>query len=317
LKHHRSLDKELLPLKDLFAEEAKRIGFSFCGFARNEPLENLRPFYTDFIQRKGHAGLTYLESSLEKRLNPGLVLEGTKSVIALLMNYFPHETIPADDNLIIAKYAYGSDYHRIMRQKMELLVNFLKTQADDVKAKAFVDSGTVLEKIWAQRCGVGWQGKNTLIINKTAGSFFFIGIIFTNLELIPDSPETDHCNGCRKCAEACPAGALDNPYQLNIKRCISYYTIEKKEEIPGFLKGKLNNRIFGCDICQDVCPYNRLSTPHTEPGFVIMPELAGRRKSDWIKLTPSLFDRLFANTAVARTGYVHFMKTIRFNSGQE
>ncbi|MCX6279536.1 MAG: tRNA epoxyqueuosine(34) reductase QueG [Bacteroidetes bacterium] len=293
------------------SEEALRLGFSFCGFARNESLENLRSFYTDFIRQKDHAGFTYLENFLEKRLNPDLVLKGTRSVIALLMNYYPAEIIPEEDNFIIAKYAYGKDYHRIMRQKMEMMVNFLEKPGIEVKAKSFVDSGAALEKVWAQRCGVGWQGKNTLIINKTAGSFFFIGIIFTNLELIPDASETDHCGDCRRCVEACPTGALNSPYQLDIRKCISYYTIEKKEETPAYLRGKLKDRIFGCDICQDVCPYNRLSKPHAFPGFSPSSELTGMKKNDWLHLTPEIFNRLFSGTAVERTGYLHFMKTIR------
>ena len=236
-------------LKQLIKTEALRLGFSHCGIARNDSLEELRPFYSGFIKREGYAGLKYLETFFEKRLHPELVLEGAKSVIALLMNYFPPDIIPVQDNFIIAKYSYGNDYHRVMRDRINDMVNFMKLSCDTLQAKGFVDSGAILEKAWAQKCGVGWQAKNTLTINQSAGSFFFIGIILTDAEFESDQPETDHCGKCSKCVNACPTGALDIPYQLNIPRCIAYLTIENKEEIPENLRSKLNDRIYGCDIC--------------------------------------------------------------------
>lgn len=290
-------------IKELIRVEALRSGLSHCGFAGVGPLEELRPLYSDFIRRNGHASLKYLETNIEKRLHPELVLPGTKSVIALLMNYYPPEIIPDDDNFIISKYAYGTDYHGFMRSRLNGLIDFMQLSCGNVKAKAFVDSGAVLEKAWAQKCGVGWQGKNTLIINKSAGSFFFIGIIFTNLELEPDPPETDHCGMCNNCVAACPTGALETPYQLDLHRCISYLTIESREEIPSDLKTKLSNRIYGCDICQDVCPYNRFATPHEVAGFMPSEELVKLRKKDWLALTVPDFDRIFAGSPVERSGY--------------
>ena len=278
-------------------------GFSFCGIARAEPLEHLRPFYDDFIARGGYAGFSYLKDHAEKRLNPELVFRGARSVIALLMNYFPVQIIPTEDNFTISKYAYGLQYQRIMRERMQTVVNFIRAEHPGADAKAFVDSGPVLEKAWGQRCGVGWQGKNTLLISKTAGSFFFAGIIFTNLELAPDVPETDHCGDCRRCVDACPTGALHTPYQLDIRRCISYYTIEKKEEMPAFIANKLDGRIYGCDACQDVCPYNRFAQPGTLPEFSPSPELLAMRKPGWLGLTPESFKAIFAGTPLERTGF--------------
>ena len=293
-------------LKELIRDEALRIGFSFCGFAKNDSLEELRPFYTEFIRRQGHAGLKYLETHLEKRMHPELLLEGTKSVIAVLLNYYPPEIIPEDDNFIISKYAYGADYHQVMRVRMNELVDFIKISCGSHQTKAFVDSGAVLEKAWAQKCGVGWQGKNTLIINKTGGSFYFIGIILTDQALEPDLSETDHCGTCNNCMTTCPAKALDTPFQLNISRCISYLTIENKEGIPADLKNTLNNRIYGCDICQDVCPYNRFAIPHAISEFLPAKSLAQMRKNDWLNLTEPDFNRIFAGSPVKRLGYTRF-----------
>jgi epoxyqueuosine reductase len=303
-------EKASVGMKEMIRSEAMRLGFSHFGVARNDSLEPLRPFYSDFIRRKGHAGMGYLEYYLEKRLHPELVVEGTKSVIALLMNYFPPEIIPEKDNFIIAKYAYGTDYHPLMRSRMMALVNFMKLSCGSLASKGFADSGPVLEKAWAQKCGVGWQGKNSLVINKSAGSFFFIGIIFTDLDLEPDAAETDHCGTCNKCVTACPTGALDLPYQLDIPRCIAYLTIESKEEIPEDLKSALNDRMFGCDICQDVCPYNRFARPHQTPEFLPSEPVMNLRKQDWTALTESDFDRIFAESPVKRLGYHRFKRMI-------
>ena len=290
-------------MKERIRAEALRIGFNLCGFARNDSLEELRPFYTDFIRRQGHAGLKYLETYFEKRLHPELVLENTKSVIAVLMNYYPPQVIPETDNFIISKYAYGTDYHQVMRLRMNELVNFMKLSGENLQAKAFVDSGAVLEKAWAQKCGVGWQGKNTLLINKSLGSFVFIGIIFTDLEIEPDPPETDRCGTCNACVAACPTGSLEPPGQLNIPLCISYLTIESSEEIAAELKEKLADRVYGCDICQDACPYNRFALPHAVPEFLPSESLMQLRKKEWLDLTETDFNQIFADSPVKRAGY--------------
>jgi epoxyqueuosine reductase len=227
------------------------------------------------------------------------------------MNYFPPEIVPEKDNFIISKYAYGPDYHKDMRKRVDDLVGFMTRSCSNSRAKAFVDSGAVLEKAWAQKCGVGWQGKNTIIINKSAGSFFFIGIILTDLELEPDQPETDHCGNCNKCTMACPTGALSTPYQLDIPSCLAFLTIESKKEMPGDLKNKLNDRIYGCDICQDVCPYNSFAKPHPDALFRAPEEMMKMRKKDWLTLTESDFNRIFAISPVKRIGYQKLMSNIR------
>ncbi len=303
-------DNKVSDLKQLVKTEALRLGFSHCGFASNDSLEELRPFYSGFIQQKRYASLEYLETHFEKRLHPELVLDGTKTVIAVLMNYFPPEIIPEEDNFIISKYAYGADYHVVMRKRLKTLSDHMKSIGKEHQSKVFVDSGVVLEKTWAQRCGVGWQGKNTLIINKASGSFFFIGIILTDLELDPDPSATDHCGTCSSCVSACPTGALDTPYQLNITRCISYQTIENNAEIPSELKSKFTDRIYGCDICQDVCPYNRFARPHQTPEFLPSAELMNLRKPDWVAMTETEFDRVFAHSPVKRAGYQRFKRAL-------
>jgi epoxyqueuosine reductase len=291
--------------------EALKLGFSFCGIANVEPLEDKREFYSEFIRQKRHGKFHYLETNLEKRLNPGLIIEDARSIIAVLLSYYPPEPLPEKDNFVIAKYAYGKDYHIVLKKKMNDLIRFIKAEYPDLRSKSFVDSGAVMEKTWAQQSGLGWQGKNTLLINRNCGSFFFIGIILTNLELEPDQPEKDHCGHCEKCIRACPTGALEHPYQLDISRCISFHTIENKEPIPKALKNKFRNRIFGCDICQDVCPYNKSAIRHHEPDFLASEILSGMRKNDWINLTKEKFDELFRESCIKRTGYEKLMGTIK------
>lgn len=297
-------------LSELIKEEAQRLGFSFCGIARCEPLEYMRPFYSGFLSSGGHAGLHYLESYREKRLNPDLVMKGAQSVIAILMNYYPARIQPSEDNYLISKHVYGRDYHRIMRERLEKLTRWMQQEYGPHRSKSFVDSGPVLEKVWAQRCGVGWQGKNTLLINKTGGSYFFIGIILTEMDFDPDPAMPDHCGTCDRCVKACPTGALDQPYHLRIERCISYHTIESHPEHGAPSTQKLYERIYGCDICQDVCPYNRFARPSTDPEFNLFPELIIFRKKDWISLTEDQFLEIFRDSAVRRIGYKNFIRNV-------
>jgi len=300
-------------VKKSIINKAIELGFSQCGFAQCEPLENLRSFYNEFVSEKRFATLQYLERYAGQRLNPDMIMHGAKTVISLTMNYYPPEQIPEDDNFIVSKYSYGYDYHALMRERLNCLIGFMQSTFGNLRARAFVDSGPVLEKAWAQRCGIGWLGKNTLVINKSTGSFFFIGIIFTDLFIEPDQPETNHCGECEKCVKACPAGALDIPWQLNISRCISYLTIENKTEFSDDMKNKLKDRIYGCDICQDVCPYNRLAQAHVVPEFLPSERLMKMRKRDWISLTEQEFNLLFTGTPVMRLGYDRLMRNIHAN----
>jgi epoxyqueuosine reductase len=301
----------MIPAEIKIKEEALRLGFSACGITKATDLEEFRPFYQDYLNRKKNGDMRYIETYRDKRLDPRLVFEAVRSIIAVLFNYYPEKIIPETDNFILSKYAYGRDYQVLIKERLSLLVSFMKQEFGEMKARPFVDSGPLLEKVWAQRCGVGWQGKHTILINQNTGSFFFIGIVFTDMLLEPDPPETDHCGNCSRCTEACPTNALSIPYQLDIPRCISYQTIVNKNTIPGEIARNLNNRIYGCDICQDVCPYNKFAKAADPANFPVNPDLYTLRKKDWINLTEEHFTVLFTGTPVMSKGYAHFMQTIR------
>lgn len=267
-----------------------------------------------YMERKPPGTFDYLSTTLAKRLDPRQIMEDVKSVIVLLLNYYAPEIPQEESGIIIARYAYGKDYHFVVKDKLDKLVSFMKAEAGEIRANAFVDSGPVMEKAWAQHGGAGWIGKNTLLITKPAGSFFFIGIIFTDLEVEPDEPERDHCGACNRCVEACPTGALELPYRLNPAKCISFWTIESKSVIPEELKDKFHNRIYGCDICQDACPYNKFAIPNNEPAFTISDDLKSMRTKDWLNLTEEEFRRIFRDSPVIRAGYEKVMRTVRFLS---
>ena len=289
--------------------KSRELGFSFCGFAKASPLAEEENRYTDFIRQKKHATFGYLERFLPQRLDPGLILPESRTVIGLLLNYYPEGVIPEKDRFIVSKYAYGKNYKKVVKDKLNGLIRFMKEESGELKARAFVDSGPVMEKRWAQKCGLGWQGKNTLLINPSAGSFFFIGIILTDLELEPDRPETDHCGGCDLCVRACPTDALHESYCLDISLCISYHTIETRHPVPEDLFSHFRNRIFGCDICQDVCPYNRYAKSSGEPVFQINKFLKTATVQDWFGLTEDKFIETFADSPLLRTGYEKIMNT--------
>lgn len=296
--------------------KALELGFSFCGFAKAWSLEQERDFFVSYLSEKRNAGLHYLEREPEKRTDPRLVFEGTQTVIGLLLNYFPEEILPEEDNFIISKYAYGKDYHKVLKELTHAFVLYMKEEYGSVRAKAFVDwGGPVLEKAWARECGLGWTGKNTLLINPEQGSFHFIAIILTDLLIEPDAPETDHCGNCSLCVDTCPTGALEHPYELNPSKCLSYLTIEKKAVLPEELQDKFNNRIYGCDICQDICPYNRLAVPHTITDLLASQTLKSYRKKVWLKLTEKQFESLFKDSAIYRIGYEKLVKNIRIAAG--
>ncbi len=300
-------------MNEAIRAEALRLGFSHCGFSQAQPLNELRNYYTSYIKAGKQQGFSYLAEYAEKRMDPSLLLPGVKSVIALLMSYYPSDIIPEQDHYIIAKYAYGEDYHPLIKKKMNLLLDFIKTLSPEAEGRIYVDSGPVMEKAWAMRCGLGWQGKNTLLINKKGGSYYFIGIILTSLELTPDQPETDHCGECNICREACPTGALETAYELDISRCISYYTIENKIEIPAEIGQHLKDRIYGCDTCQDACPYNHFAKPDRQTVFAASPELMKMRKADWHNLTEDQFNQLFKHSAIKRRGYDLLKRNILSN----
>jgi epoxyqueuosine reductase len=257
--------------------------------------------------------MKYLEENFDKRLDPTLLVPGAKSVISLGYNYFPKQDLKqSDSDLKIAKYAYGEDYHFVIKDKLKIFIERLREKIGEVNGRAFVDSAPVHERAWAHKSGLGWVGKNSLLLNKNMGSFFFLSELIVDLELEYDSPIKDYCGTCTACMDACPTDAIPQPYVVDGSKCISYFTIELKEEIPATVKGKFENWIFGCDICQDVCPWNRFSKPHHEPSFDAHPDLEKMTTKDWTEISEEVFQKLFKKSAVKRTKLSGLQRNIRF-----
>lgn len=291
---------------------AARMGFSFCGIAKAEFLEKEAPRLEQWLQRGYQGKMSYLENHFDKRLDPRLLVPGAKSVVTLGYNYFPTEDLSQDSQLKIAKYAYGEDYHHVIKDKLKNLLEELRLSIGDIDGRAFVDSAPVMERAWAQRAGMGWIGKNSLLLNKRMGSFFFLAELIIDLELDYDSPVKDYCGTCTACMDACPTEAIPEPYVVDGSKCISYFTIELKEAIPEEVKGKFDNWIFGCDICQDVCPWNRFSSAHQEKKFEPSDELKDLSKSDWREITEEVFEQVFRRSAIKRTKWQGLQRNIEF-----
>ena len=293
---------------------AQDLGFNFCGIAKAEFLEEEAPRLESWLSRNYHGKMAYMANHFDKRLDPAKLVEGAKTVVSLVYNYFPSEGLPnGTGDYKIAKYAYGKDYHFVIKDKLKLFLARLSEEVGDVGGRAFVDSAPVLERQWAQKSGIGWLGKNSLLLNRKMGSFFFLAELIIDLEANPDPPHiTDYCGTCTRCIDACPTDAIVQPGVVDGSRCISYFTIELKEEIPQSVKGKFENWVFGCDICQDVCPWNRFSTPHTEPEFEPHPELKEMDKKEWEEITEDVFSRVFQKSAVKRTKLKGIKRNINF-----
>lgn len=293
---------------------SRELGFSFCGISAAVFLEEEAPKLTEWLKR-GYAGkMSYLENHFDKRLDPTLLVPGAKSVVSLLYNYFPETEINHGNDLKIAKYAYGDDYHFVIKEKLKEFVFRIRESIGEIDGRVFVDSAPVMEREWARRAGLGWIGKNSLLLNREMGSFFFLAELIIDLPLEYDGPVRDYCGTCTACMDACPTDAIPAPYVVDGSRCISYYTIELKDELPSEMKGKFKNWIFGCDICQDVCPWNRFSKPHQEKAFQPPEELVNISNDNWKELSREVFARVFKNSAVKRTGYDGLMRNIRFVS---
>lgn len=255
--------------------------------------------------------MSYMENHFDKRLDPTLLVDDSKSVISLLLNYYPEQT-QVSDTYKISKYAYGQDYHFVIKEKLKEFLFSIQENIGEVSGRAFVDSAPVLDKAWAAKSGLGWIGKNSNLLSKQVGSFFFIAELIVDLELEYDTAVTDHCGSCTKCIDACPTEAIVAPYVVDGSKCISYFTIELKENIPQEMKGKFDDWAFGCDVCQDVCPWNRFSKPHSEPLFNPNPELLSMAKKDWEEITEDTFRAVFKNSAVKRTKYDGLKRNINF-----
>lgn len=291
---------------------ARNLGFSFCGISKAEFLEKEAPRLEEWLKR-GHQGkMNYLENHFDKRLDPRLLVPGAKSVVSLLYNYFPKKDLARADNLKIAKYAYGEDYHFVIKDKLTEFIDRIGEEVGEVSGRAFVDSAPVMERAWAAKSGMGWIGKNSLLLNRQQGSFFFLAEIILDLELEPDGPMKDYCGSCTACMDACPTDAIPEPYVVDGSRCISYFTIELKDEIPQEVKGKFENWVFGCDICQDVCPWNRFSQPNAEPSFQPNPGLEKMTTREWQELTEEVFNSLFKKSAVKRTKFSGLKRNVSF-----
>ncbi len=292
--------------------EAKRLGFLSCGISKAEFLEEEAPRLEAWLTNNMHGEMKYMENHFDKRLDPTKLVEGSKSVISLLLNYHTPKLQEDSEAPKISKYAYGTDYHFVIKDKLKRLLEFIQEEIGEVHGRAFVDSAPVLDKAWAAKSGLGWMGKHSNLLTKQLGSFYFIAELIVDLDLDYDMPTTDHCGSCTACIDACPTEAIVAPYVVDGSKCISYFTIELKDSIPEAFKGKLDNWMFGCDVCQDVCPWNRFSKPHREPLFNPHPELLSMTKKDWEEITQETFNKVFKNSAVKRTKFSGLQRNIRF-----
>ena len=267
--------------------------------------------FEDWLNQGYQGTMSYLERNFDKRLDPTKLVPGAKSIISLTFNYFPPKKILDDNSFLISKYAYGKDYHIIIKDKLKALFSQMKKEVGDIEGRVFVDSAPIHERAWAKISGLGWIGKNSLLLNKKMGSYFFLAEIVCDLELEYDSTISDHCGTCTKCIDACPTDAITQAQVVDANRCISYLTIENKNEIPKELSKSFNNYIFGCDICQDVCPWNKFSTSHNEREFLPKEELSKMSKKDWQELTHETFNKIFKNSAVKRTKFQGLKRNIK------
>ncbi|MEJ7557877.1 MAG: tRNA epoxyqueuosine(34) reductase QueG [Pedobacter sp.] len=297
----------------LIKEEAIRLGFMQCGIAKADFLAEEAPRLEKWLSNNHHGKMAYMENHFDKRLDPRLLVDDAKSVISLTLNYYSEAAQTDPEAPKISKYAFGSDYHQVIKSKLFELLEFISAQVGEVSGRAFVDSAPVLDRAWAKRSGIGWIGKNSNLISKKSGSFFFLAELILDLDLEYDNPfEADHCGTCTKCIDACPTEAILSPFIINAQQCISYLTIELKDEIPSHFNNKMDNWMFGCDICQDVCPWNRFATPHSEPAFKPNDNLLQMKKEDWLDITEDVFQKIFKNSAVKRTKFKGLTRNIDF-----
>ncbi len=307
----------------MIKKEAQRLGFLFCGISKADFLEYEAPLLETWLKNNYHGEMSYMERYYDKRLDPRKLVEGAKSVISLAYNYFPEPEIEKkykfshslsfkkEDSPKIARYALGEDYHKVVKDKLHELTNFIQEEIGAIEGRVFVDSAPVLERAWAEKSGIGWIGKNTHILNKKAGSYFFLGEIISDLDLTQDQASVDHCGTCTRCIDACPTQAIKASQILDASRCISYLTIELKKDIDLEFRDKLEDWSFGCDICQEVCPWNRFSLMNQEPRFKAKNELLEMSKNDWMEITDEVFTKVFANSSLKRAGLVKMKKNIK------
>lgn len=291
--------------------EAKRLGFLSCGISKAGFLEQEAPRLENWLNKNYNGQMSYMANHFDKRLDPTVLVDDAKSVVSLLLNYYPSET-QNPDSYKISKYAYGQDYHFVIREKLNEFLFSIQQHIGEVAGRAFVDSAPVLDKAWAAKSGLGWIGKNSNLLTQKTGSFYFIAELIIDLDLEYDHAVTDHCGSCTACLDACPTQAIVAPYVVDGSKCISYFTIELKDNIPMEMKGKFDDWAFGCDVCQDVCPWNRFSKPHNEPLLKANPELLSMSKKDWIEITEETFKKVFKDSPLKRSKFKGLKRNILF-----
>ena len=301
-------------ISDLIKEKAKALGLADCAILPVSVLSEEKEHLETWISGGMHGEMGYMEHNIDKRLDPQLLVEKAKSIVVVLQNYFPAQTQEDPETPVLSKYAYGTDYHFVLKDKLKELLQFINDEITPCNGRPFVDSAPVLERAWARKAGLGWIGKNSNLISLHHGSFFFIGELIVDIELPYDSPKpvTDHCGRCTKCIDACPTKAIVADSVVDARLCISYQTIELKGDLDERLTGKFEKRVFGCDICQDVCPWNLKSEPHNEPTFEPHPKLLQLKKEDWENMERPLFNELFRNSAVKRAGFKGLQRNMKF-----
>lgn len=296
---------------EFIKSEAKRLGFLACGISKAQFLEEEAPRLENWLNKNRNGEMAYMENHFDKRLNPTLLVDDAKSVISVLLNYYP-EKLQNPESYKISKYAYGQDYHYVIKEKLKEFLFSIQSTIGEVSGRAFVDSAPVLDKAWAAKSGLGWIGKNSNLLTQKVGSFYFIAELIIDLDLEYDNATSDHCGSCTACIDACPTEAIVAPYIVDGSKCISYFTIELKENIPQEMKGKFDDWAFGCDVCQDVCPWNKFSKAHKEPLFNANPELLSMSKKDWSEITEETFKVVFKNSPLKRSKFQGIKRNIDF-----
>jgi epoxyqueuosine reductase len=296
---------------EIVKREAERLGFLSCGISKADYLEDEAPRLEQWLKEGRHGSMSYMENHFDKRLDPRILVPGSKSVVSMIYNYYQPELQPSGGPKI-SKYAYGEDYHFVIKDKMKELLNTIREKVGQVEGRCFVDSAPVLDKVWAAKSGLGWIGKHSNLLSKKVGSFFFIAELIIDLDLEEDRPTLDHCGTCTACIDACPTDAIVEPYLVDGSRCISYFTIELKEKIPEEFSGRFDDWVFGCDVCQDVCPWNRFSISHDEPRFNAREAISDWTAKDWYEITEDVFKEMFRKSPLKRTGFEGIRKNLDF-----
>ncbi|ACU07925.1 Iron-sulfur cluster-binding protein [Flavobacteriaceae bacterium 3519-10] len=299
---------------EIIKAKAQKFGFQSCGISKAEFLEEEAGRFENWLKNSHHGEMAYMENHFDKRLDPRKLVEGSKSVISLSYNYYPEENLSDFADLKISKYAYGQDYHEVIKEILREMVAELKNEIGDFDCRVFTDSAPILERSWARKSGIGWVGKNANLLTKQHGSFYFLAEIIADLELTEDYATTDHCGSCHRCIDACPTGAIIGDRIVDGSKCISYATIELKNEIPESFRNKMQDWMFGCDICQDVCPWNRFAKPHQQEKFHPNQILKTYQKQDWQELTQELFSEIFRKSPVKRAKFSGLKRNIDFLS---